>query len=105
MTKEIYLSLDEISVGDYVDCGFVGIVGAIVKSLDGHTYIQLISPKAAAYGHPNNCDWLPFIDGMFKRVHSAQFDSDVRLYDGVIDRMVIERKKNLLVKVAECRKS
>ena len=95
------LTLDQIKVGDYVDCGFIGIVGAIVKSLDGQTYIQVISPKAAAYGQANNCDWLPFIESMFERRTQEDFKQAINLMGDLIARRNQSLHKNL-AQVLEC---
>ena len=94
-TQGEYLKLDQIKVGDYVDCGFIGIVGAIAKSLDGETYIQVISPKAAAYGNANNCDWLPYRIYAFLPSDAKTFYDKANLYAGVIERRNQTISKNL----------
>ena len=90
-------------VGDFVMIGggFVGIVGFVAESIDGETYVQIISPKDAAHNtsYINTAnsagDIVPFRDGMFTPVTYSDYRNDVHLYTDVIEHRRIAMLKNM----------
>ena len=96
-----YLTLQEIKPGMIVcTAGTVGIVGAICQSIDGHTYIQLLSPKLAIAPGPHFGEWLPFFPGMWEVATIDDYNQAVKMYLAIAERRA-NMAESKVVRMAE----